>query len=721
MDLATGERRLRKVQPVIGYDAALYATERVWAPARDGKRIPVSLVYRRDRFKRDGTAPLYIDGYGAYGLANDPYFSGNRVSLLDRGFVIAVAHVRGGAELGQGWYEAGRLLAKHNTFNDFVDVTDHLVRERYGAQDRVFASGGSAGGLLMGVIANQAGDRYRGIALHVPFVDAVTTMLDESIPLTTNEWSQWGDPREKHFYDYMLAYSPYDNIRRARVSGDARHDRTVGRDGAVLRAGQVRCTPARHEDRPQPAALPRDDGGRAQRQVRSLRAADRGCARVCVLPRPGGRARVAGRSGPRKRAGADRQVDSDHQLLASTMPRAIPLSLGVIALVAVTAACDGAKAPPAARSAPEVTVLTVKPQSVVIKTVLPGRTAPTVIAEVRPQVTGIVQSRTYSEGAEVKAGSTLYRLDPATYQTAYDSARAAVAKAEASVETARRNLARAKELFEIKFVSQQAYDDAATTLRQSEADLAGAKAAAEAARINLAYTNVVAPISGRIGKSTVTAGALVTANQPAPLATIQQMNPMYVDITQSSNEALRLRRAMASGELKRARDDAARVTLQLEDGTSYPHEGTLQFSDVTVDASTGAITLRALFPNPESILLPNMYVRAVLEEGVRDNAILVPQQAVTRDTKGQAIAMVVGANNTVEARPLKTARTLGTQWLIDAGLQPGDRVIVEGLQRANPGATVQPMEASAPPAAATSAPAAATPASAPAAGKAQGR
>ncbi|HSQ09889.1 MAG TPA: S9 family peptidase [Burkholderiaceae bacterium] len=213
VDLASGERRLRKVQPVIGYDATKYVTERIWAPARDGQRIPVSLVYRRDRFKRDGSASLYIDGYGAYGLANDPYFSSNRVSLLDRGFVVALAHVRGGAELGQGWYEAGRLLAKQNTFNDFVDVTEHLVRERFGARDRVFASGGSAGGLLMGVIANQAGDRYRGIALHVPFVDAVTTMLDESIPLTTNEWSQWGDPRRKSHYDYMLAYSPYDNIR----------------------------------------------------------------------------------------------------------------------------------------------------------------------------------------------------------------------------------------------------------------------------------------------------------------------------------------------------------------------------------------------------------------------------------------------------------------------------------------------------------------------------
>jgi len=195
-----------------GHDVTLYATERAWAPARDGKRIPVSLAYRRDRFSRDGSAPLYIDGYGAYGLANDPYFSSNRVSLLDRGSVVAIAHVRGGSELGQGWYEAGRLLNKHNTFNDYVDVTDHLVRESYGAKAKVFASGGSAGGLLMGVVANQAGDRYRGIALHVPFVDVVTTMLDESIPLTTNEWAQWGDPRDRRYYDYMLGYSPYDNI-----------------------------------------------------------------------------------------------------------------------------------------------------------------------------------------------------------------------------------------------------------------------------------------------------------------------------------------------------------------------------------------------------------------------------------------------------------------------------------------------------------------------------
>jgi oligopeptidase B len=212
VDLVSGERTLRKVQPVLGYDASQYATARVWAPARDGKKIPVSLAWRRDRAAQDGRAPLYIDGYGAYGYSNDPYFSGNRVSLLDRGFVVAIAHVRGGAELGQAWYEDGRLANKENTFNDFIDVTDHLVRERWGARDKVFASGGSAGGLLMGVVANRAADRYRGIALHVPFVDAVTTMLDESIPLTSNEWSQWGDPRDKRGYELLLGYSPYDNI-----------------------------------------------------------------------------------------------------------------------------------------------------------------------------------------------------------------------------------------------------------------------------------------------------------------------------------------------------------------------------------------------------------------------------------------------------------------------------------------------------------------------------
>ena len=210
--IATGERNLRKRQPVPGYDASRYATERLWASSRDGKRIPISIAYRKSLFRRDGSAPLYINGYGSYGFSNDPNFNSNRISLLDRGFVVAIAHVRGGAELGQGWYEDGKLTNKKNTFNDFVDATDFLVRERYGARNKVFATGASAGGLLMGVVANEAGDRYRGIALHVPFVDALTTMLDETIPLTINEFTQWGDPRDKATYDYMLSYSPYDNI-----------------------------------------------------------------------------------------------------------------------------------------------------------------------------------------------------------------------------------------------------------------------------------------------------------------------------------------------------------------------------------------------------------------------------------------------------------------------------------------------------------------------------
>jgi membrane fusion protein (multidrug efflux system) len=369
----------------------------------------------------------------------------------------------------------------------------------------------------------------------------------------------------------------------------------------------------------------------------------------------------------------------------------------VVALIGafLLSACNRSNAPSSATQAPpEVGVLTVKPRSVVITTVLPGRTAPTLIAEVRPQVTGIIQRRAFDEGTVVKAGSTLYRIDPATYEAAYQNSRAAVAKATATVENSRRNLERTKELVAIKFVSQQAYDDAAATLRQNEADLEAAKAAAEAARINLGYTNVVAPIGGRTGKSAVTVGALVTANQQTALVSIQQLDPIFVDVTQSATEALGLKRAMASGALKRVQGEGggARVKLLFEDGSTYAHEGALQFSDVTVDPSTGAITLRALFPNPDGLLLPNMYVRAVIEEGVREQAIVVPQQAVSRDAKGQAVAMVVGSDDKVVPRVLQANRTLGTEWLIDGGLQAGDRVIVEGLQRARPGAAVKALE-----------------------------
>jgi membrane fusion protein, multidrug efflux system len=379
----------------------------------------------------------------------------------------------------------------------------------------------------------------------------------------------------------------------------------------------------------------------------------------------------------------------------------------VLAATAGLAGCSPSAAPaPAPPPAPQVGVVTVQPRHVALKTILPGRTAPTLIAEVRPQVTGLVQTRNFREGAEVKQGAVLYQLEPATYQAAVDSAKAALARSEASRATARLKAARMKELVDIKFVSQQDYDEAAATLKQTEADVIAATAAVETARINLGYTKVTAPISGRIGKSTVTPGALVTANQGTALATIQQLNPIYVDVTQSSADVVRLKRAMAKGELKKTPANEARVALLYEDGTPYPQEGSLQFSDVTVDQTTGAITLRALFPNAQGELLPGMYVRAVIEEGVRENAITVPQQAVTRDNKGDAIAMVVGPDGKVEQRRLQTARTLGADWLVDSGLQAGDRVIVEGLQRARPGGQVNAVEA---PATAINAPAPANP------------
>ncbi len=382
-------------------------------------------------------------------------------------------------------------------------------------------------------------------------------------------------------------------------------------------------------------------------------------------------------------------------------------SIALAALVGL-AGCKPSTAPQtAAPPAPQVGVMTVQPKPVAIRSELPGRTSPTLIAEVRPQVNGIVKSRNFQEGAEVKAGSLMYQIDAAPYQAAYESAQAALAKAEAALATARDKAKRYQELVAIKFLSQQDYDDAAAAARQSEADVAAAKAAVDTARINLGYTRIVAPISGRTGKSTVTPGALVTANQQAALVTIQKLDPIYVDVAQSSADLLRLKREMEKGTLKRAADNGASVGLVLEDGTRYPLEGTLQFADVTVDPGTGAVTLRALFPNPNRMLLPGMYVRAVLEEGVRDNAIVVPQQAVTRDPSGAAIAWVVGSDGKAEPRTLQVARTLGAEWLIDGGLKPGDRVIVEGLQRVRPGAVVQAVERGDPN---TPAPAAAPPA-----------
>jgi membrane fusion protein (multidrug efflux system) len=347
---------------------------------------------------------------------------------------------------------------------------------------------------------------------------------------------------------------------------------------------------------------------------------------------------------------------------------------------------------PAPQGTPEVGVLSVQPQRVAITAELPGRTTPFLIADVRPQVGGIVKTRKFREGSDVKAGEALYQIDPATYKATYDSNVAALAKAQASLKTTRLKAERYKELVAIKAVSQQDYDDAAASLGQGEADVASAQANVETSRINLAYARIDAPISGRIGKSTVTPGALVTASQTTALATIQQLDPIYVDVTQPSAAMLQLRQAMARGDLQKSGANAAKVRLMLEDGSAYPLEGRLEFSDVTVDQNTGAITLRAVFPNPNADLLPGMYVRAVLQEGVKEQALLVPQQAVSRDSTGKPTAYIVDAQHKLQRRVLETERAIGDQWLVRSGLQAGDQLVVDGQQRAAPGVEVKTVQ-----------------------------
>jgi membrane fusion protein (multidrug efflux system) len=338
---------------------------------------------------------------------------------------------------------------------------------------------------------------------------------------------------------------------------------------------------------------------------------------------------------------------------------------------------------------PEVGVITVQPQRIALTTELSGRTSAHLIAEVRPQVSGIIQKRLFTEGADVKAGEVLYQIDPASYQAAYNSAKAALSRAEANLVPVRLKAERYKDLVKINAVSKQDYDDASAAVMQAEADVEAGKAVVETARINLAYTKVTAPIAGRIGRSAVTDGALVTASQSAPLATIQQLSSMYVDVTQSSAEMLRLKQALASGVLKSSSASQARVKLLLEDGSVYPLPGTLKFSEVTVDQSTGSITLRAIFPNPKQTLLPGMFVRAVLEEGINEKALLVPQRGVTRNPAGIAMVMVVGNDEKVEPRLINVMRTVGDSWLVSDGLKQGDRVILEGLQKARPGTPVK--------------------------------
>jgi membrane fusion protein, multidrug efflux system len=378
--------------------------------------------------------------------------------------------------------------------------------------------------------------------------------------------------------------------------------------------------------------------------------------------------------------------------------------------------CQKKQAPPPAGPV-EVAVVTVQSEKVVLKTELPGRINAYLVAEIRPQVNGLLQKRLFEEGSYVKEGQILYQIDPALYQAAYDQAKAALVAAEANVATAEANVVtaeanlpairskaeRLKGLSAIKAVGQQEYDDAGAALRQAEANLLMrrtavkesraavevSRAAIESARINLSYTPIKAPITGRIGKSNITVGAMVTAYQSTPLAVIQQLDPIYVDVTQANADLLSLRRRLESGDLKRGTASRMKVKMLLEDGTPYQHIGTLQFQDVTVDPTTGSVTLRMVFANPKQVLLPGTFVRAVVEEGVNEQALLVPQEGVTRDPKGNPIALLVNSTGKVEQRPLTLDRAIEDKWLVTKGLAPGDQLIVEGNQKVRAGDTVK--------------------------------
>ena len=370
-------------------------------------------------------------------------------------------------------------------------------------------------------------------------------------------------------------------------------------------------------------------------------------------------------------------------------PRALTRAVLCMLLSLMLLACEeGGKGAPGSSGPREVVIIKLEPRREVYTTALAGRIASFQVAEVSPQVGGILQQRLFTEGADVKAGQALYQIDPATYEAALDSAQAALMKAEANVTPARLKAERFRELLAIKAVSKQEYDDAQAAFKQAEADVAVNRAAVKTARINLEYTKVRSPISGRIGKSAFTPGALVTANQAQALTSVRQLDPVYVDITQSSQDLLRLRAQFTNGELRSAAEEAP-VRLKLENGAMYPHEGRLQFTDVSVDESTGMVSLRALFPNPEHILLPGMYVRAVIAEGVDENALLVPQRALRRDPKGQASVLLVDGGGKVDVRLVDVGRTVGDSWQVLSGLKPGDRVIVEGGQNVRPGMSVK--------------------------------
>jgi len=363
----------------------------------------------------------------------------------------------------------------------------------------------------------------------------------------------------------------------------------------------------------------------------------------------------------------------------------------IVALLHLSACGEqGATATAPAPPPPEVSVTTIALERVVITTELPGRLEATRVAQVRARVAGVVLKRVFQEGSDVKAGDVLFRIDPAPFEAAFNSAQATLAKAEANLAQANLKVQRYKPLVETTAISQQEFDDATTAQKQTAADVASAKAARDTAKLNLGYATVTAPISGRIGRALVTEGALVGQGEATLLATIQQIDPIYVNLTQSSADVLRLQRATASGKLKTLNGGSPKVELIAADGRVYPHAGKLLFSDISVDESTGAVTLRAEFPNPDRTLLPGMYTRAKLEQAVHDQAITVPQQAVMRSPDGASV-LVVGADGKVAAQSIKTDGTHGDKWIVSQGLKAGDRVVVEGLQKAKAGATVKPM------------------------------
>ena len=383
--------------------------------------------------------------------------------------------------------------------------------------------------------------------------------------------------------------------------------------------------------------------------------------------------------------------------------RALPLALA-LALTGALVACSDKAAPAPDKAAPaKVGVITVQSESQTLTSALPGRTSAFMSAEIRPQISGIVQKRLFTEGATVKAGQALYQIDPAPYQVAEASTKAALAKAQAQAHTAQVNAQRNAELVQIDAISRQAYEESQASAQQSASDVAVAQAALQAARINLGYTRITAPIAGRTSLSTVTPGALVTANQAGVLTTIAQIDPVYVDITQSSTDLLQLKRELAQGRFERVGEGAARITLQLEDGSTYPHAGRLQFTGVNVNPSTGAVTLRAVVPNPDGVLMPGMYVQTLLPTGVSSDALLLPQQAVTRDIAGKASALLVNAEHKVERRPIEVDRAIGNRWMVSTGVAPGDTVIVDGFQRIKVGDTVNPQPVQLPGAAPTGA------------------